>query len=141
MKKEKTPRRLVNKIATYIISHYLPPNKDYELEVFFVGQAEMIRLNKKFFNRTYATDVIAAPIETVSDLPIVALGDVFVCVQTARDQAREYQHSYRAEIALLVIHGILHLIGYDDLSSGKRKIMQREEQKILKAIGFKSVDI
>lgn len=138
MKKEKTPRRLVNKIATYIVGHYLPPNKDYELEVFFVGQAEMIRLNKKFFNRTCATDVIAAPIETVSNLPIVVLGEVFICMDTAQAQAREYRHSYTAEIALLVTHGILHLLGYDDLSPRKRKIMQREEKKILQAIGMKS---
>jgi probable rRNA maturation factor len=134
VKKEKVPQKLARKIAGYIIAHYLPPDKEYELGLFFVDQAEMIRLNKRFFNRDYATDVIASPIETTSNLPIVMLGDVFVCMDTARRQAREYQHTYETEIALLVTHGILHLLGYDDLTLKKRKIMRREEQKILKAI-------
>ncbi|MBI5554332.1 MAG: rRNA maturation RNase YbeY [Elusimicrobia bacterium] len=137
MKKEKVPQRLARKIAAYIISHYLPQDKDYELGLFFVNQAEMIRLNKIFFNRNYATDVIAAPIETASSLPVVMLGEVFVCLDAARRQAREYQHAYEAEIALLVTHGILHLLGYDDLTLKKRKIMHREEQKILKELNSK----
>jgi probable rRNA maturation factor len=94
-------------------------------------------LNKRFFNRTYATDVIAAPIETTSSLPVVMLGDVFICVETAMDQAREYRHSYTAEIALLVTHGILHLLGYDDIKLKDKKKMRNEEQKILQAIKCK----
>ncbi|MDD5491191.1 MAG: rRNA maturation RNase YbeY [bacterium] len=127
---------MARKIAEYIVGHYLPPDKDYELTVFFVDSAEMIRLNKKFFNRKYATDVIAAPVETTSNLPIVLLGEVFICMDTAMDQAREYQHSYIAEIALLVTHGILHLLGYDDLKPQARKKMRQEEQKILVALGL-----
>ncbi len=134
MIKAKVPKRLVRKLANYIITHYLPRNKEYEVGLFFVPQAEMIRLNKRFFNRDYATDVIACPIETTSELPLVLLGDVFVCMDTARRQAREYRHTYKTEIALLVTHGILHLLGYDDLTLKKRTIMRREEQKILKVI-------
>ncbi len=131
MRKSRIPRQLVNKIAAHIISHYLPPGKDYNLAIYFVNRAEMICLNKRFFNRKYATDVIAAPIETTSSLPVVMLGEVFICVDTALDQAREYQHSYPAEIALLVTHGILHLLGYSDIKTSDKKIMQREESKIL----------
>ncbi len=134
MKKVKVSQRLARKIARYIITHYLPPDKEYELGIFFVSQAEMIRLNKMFFNSDYATDVIASPVETTSNLPIVMLGDVFVCMDTARRQAREYQHTYEAEIALLVTHGILHLLGYDDRQPQNKKRMQLEERKILKAL-------
>lgn len=141
MKKLKVPTRLARKLAGYIITHYLPPDKDYELGLFFVPQAEMIRLNKRFFNRDYATDVIASPVETTSNLPIVMLGDVFICMDTARRQAAEYQHAYETEIALLVTHGILHLLGYDDLQPKARKKMRHEENKILKAIRIKSVCI
>lgn len=137
MKKVKVPQRLARKLARYIITHYLPQDKDYELGLFFVRQAEMIRLNKMFFNRNYATDVIASPIEITSNLPIVMLGDVFVCIDTARRQAGEYRHTYETEIALLVTHGILHLLGFDDLTFKKRKIMRREEQKILQATGLR----
>jgi probable rRNA maturation factor len=136
MRKPRIPRRLVNKITAYVIGHYLLPGKDYKIGVFFVGRAGMVRLNKKFFNRKYATDVIAAPIETTSDLPVVLLGDVFICQDTAMEQAREYRHSYTAEIALLVTHGILHLLGYDDLKPKDRKKMRQEEQKILSALDF-----
>ena len=134
MTKDRIPRCLVKKIAAYVIRHFLAPDKNYELEIYFVDRAAMIRLNKKFFNRQYATDVIAAPIETTSRLPVVLLGEVFICVDTAKSQAREYRHSYTAEIALLVTHGILHLLGYDDLQPQNRKRMQLEERKILKAL-------
>ncbi|MDD5132267.1 MAG: rRNA maturation RNase YbeY [bacterium] len=136
MTKAKIPTRLVRKIATYIISHYLPQEKDYKLGIYFVDQTEMIRLNKRFFNRKYATDVIAAPLETTSNLPVVLLGEVFICMDTALRQAREYRHSYSAEISLLVVHGILHLLGFDDLKPRARKKMRQEERKILTAMGI-----
>lgn len=134
MKKTAVPYPLARKIAAYIIGRYLPRGKKYQLGLYFVETREMIRLNRLFFKRDYATDVIASPIETESDLPVVALGDVFVCTGTARRQAREYGHSYRAEIALLTTHGILHLLGYDDLKSAARKKMRAEERRVLAAV-------
>jgi probable rRNA maturation factor len=135
VKKETYLRQLVKTITAYVIDQYLPPGKDYKLGIFFVNKAEMIRLNKKFFNRKYATDVIAAPIETASSLPVVLLGDVFICTDIAKVQAREYGHSYKKEIALLVTHGILHVLGFDDLKPKDKKEMRQEEQRILTTLG------
>jgi probable rRNA maturation factor len=134
VKRTTVPYPLVRKIAAHIIGHYLPRSKEYQLGLYFVGEREMIRLNRQFFKRDYATDVIASPVERESELPVVALGDVFVCTGTARRQAKEYGHSYREEIALLTTHGILHLLGYDDLKPADRKKMRAEEQKVLRAV-------
>lgn len=125
----------VTRIVRFIIGTYLPAKKNYHVNIFFVNPAKMRQLNKKFFRRSYATDVISLPLEKESLLSEVLLGDVFICGETAMRQAKEYGHSYKEEVALLVAHGMLHLLGYDDTTSGKRKIMQQEEQKILKACG------
>ena len=134
MKTPPVPRKLVHDIVRHIIAVYLPPDKEYEVGLHFVRAGAMVHLNKMFFNRTYATDVIAAPVERESDLPVVLLGDVFVCTDTAARQAGEYGHSFRREIALLTSHGILHLLGYDDLNPRARRKMRAEEQKILQAV-------
>jgi probable rRNA maturation factor len=134
VKKPTVPGKLVHDIVRHVIAHYLPPDKEYELGLHFVRDRAMIQLNKMFFKRTYATDVIAAPVERDSELPVVLLGDIFICTDTAARQAGEYGHSFRREIALLTAHGILHLLGYDDLKPAARRKMRVEEQKILRAV-------
>lgn len=128
---------VIKKIVGYILEKYLPsylPGKKYQVAIYLVSTAEMIRLNKRFFKRDYATDVISCPLELDSNLPRVLLGEIFVCVETAARQAAQYGHTYLEEMKLLIVHGLLHLLGYDDVGRKNKKIMRREEEKLLKAI-------
>lgn len=124
----------VKRIIQFIVTTYLPAKKDYHVGIFLIGQREITKLHKRFFRRSHATDVISLPCEVKSALPVVLLGDIFVCVDTACRQAKEYGHTYKQEIALLVTHGMLHLLGYDDVEPADKKRMQQEEQKILKTL-------
>jgi probable rRNA maturation factor len=63
-------------------------------------------------------------------LPTI-FGEIFICPEQANRQAKKYQNDFKSEISLLIIHGFLHLIGYDDQTEAERKIMRREEKKSL----------
>ena len=90
------------------------------LEVVFVG-AEFIReLNVRFLGHDYETDVITFPLNSDDD-PIE--GEIYICVKVAREQAGKYNISYRDELINLVIHGMLHLIGYNDSEIRSREKM------------------
>lgn len=79
-----------------------------ELTLVFLGKPEARRLNKQFRGKNYPTDVLSfAPIEPKS------LGELVLCPEVLKAQAREQGHAYRNELIYMVLHGVLHLLGYD----------------------------
>lgn len=96
--------------------------------VIFVGSRFCKAINKKYLNHNYVTDVLSFVIETE---PVLE-GEVYVNVDRARQQAREYAVPPAQEIARLVIHGTLHLIGYDDQDERARKRMTAAEERHLR---------
>jgi probable rRNA maturation factor len=106
-----------------------------ELTIGLIGNAEMRKLNAKFRNKDYPTDVLSFPVE--QDLPgaMRLLGDVIISVDKARQQAKERGRSLEEEIVTLLIHGIVHLLGYDhERSAQDARIMARLEKKIYRAL-------
>ena len=125
---------------------------DAELSMLFVDEAAMAELNKRFLGREGPTDVLAFPIDDdvyeggrlpdslgpagpaddfePSDLPTL-LGDVVVCPAVARRNAPNHAGTYEDELALLVVHGILHLLGMDHVDDEEAKEMERREQDLL----------
>jgi probable rRNA maturation factor len=111
-----------------------------ELSVELIGDARIRRLNRKYRKQDRVTDVLAFPIREAI-LPqgkgptTNMLGDVVISVPTAVRQAREVGRSIDVELATLLIHGVLHLCGYDH-ERGPREAerMSRREQKILQVI-------
>jgi probable rRNA maturation factor len=105
-------------VAKYLHIH------DKNLHLILVGTDKIIALNKQFRKKKYATDVIAFPVDI--DYPDEHfLGDLFICVRVAQRQAFHFKHSLEKEIAVLAIHGILHLLGYDHLTDhGEMEMIQ-----------------
>ena len=106
-----------------------------ELTIGLIGDAEMRKLNAKFRNKDYPTDVLSFPME--QDLPgaVRLLGDVIISVDKARRQAKERGRSLEEEFVTLLIHGVVHLLGYDHERSAKdARIMARREKKIYRAL-------
>jgi len=66
----------------------------------------------------------------------VALGDIFISVEKAREQAAVFGHSFEREIAFLAVHGMLHLLGYDHEKPGEEEDMIRRQEKVLKELGL-----
>lgn len=148
--------RLLRRLTLHVLEHELNI-QSFELAVHLVGAKEMAQVNWNFLQHEGSTDVItfdhselvgadvrrlsksdAAPTKG-SESPHVdscrALsGELFVCVDDAVKQAREFRTTWQSELARYVIHGLLHLCGHDDLSPAPRRQMKREENRLVRAV-------
>ena len=121
------------------------------VEFVFVDKEEIRRLNRELRNTDRVTDVLSFPsLEGIrgkairgADFPLdrdedgdLFIGSVAVCAERAREQAAEYGHSYNRELHYLLVHGILHCLGYDHETEADRAQMRREEEKILGRMGI-----
>ena len=107
-----------------------------ELTLTFVGVADIRELKIEHFGEAgdYPTDVLSFPLDDgmpVADGIPRLLGDVVVCPAVAKEQAPSHAGSVDDEIALLVIHGILHILGFDHATAGEQTEMQARERKHL----------
>ena len=92
-----------------------------EVDVSLIGDKRMAREHARFLNDPSVTDVITFP-----------YGDILVCPAVAAGRAPEFGHSVEDEVALYIIHGLLHLQGFDDLSHDAAREMHLQQAKILK---------
>ncbi|HEX2155046.1 MAG TPA: rRNA maturation RNase YbeY [Acidimicrobiia bacterium] len=115
-----------------------------EVSVILVGEEEMAGYNRRFLNRSGATDVISLPIEdavpgrppgSVVGGPPPMLGDVILAPSYIRRQASELEVDFHDEMALMVVHGLLHLLGYQHDSDEDANRMEQRERSILEAAG------
>jgi probable rRNA maturation factor len=102
--------------------------KSCRINVCFLGDKKIAELNRRFFNKTGATDVISFEL---SDNQKEILADIAVSAETAVRQSKIYRTSPADETLLYVIHGLLHICGYDDKSLRQRKIMREKAELIL----------
>src|SRR4051812_44343508 len=85
---------------------------DAEISLAFVDNATIHRLNKQFLNHDEPTDVLSFPLSEPNSRKLA--GELVIGAEVALAQAGEYGHDFQAELALYVIHGLLHLCGHDD---------------------------
>lgn len=109
-------------------------SKKTQVNFTFIDDKQMKKWHLDFLGDASPTDVIAFPIREGKHLKGEEnlLGDVLISVETARRQAKEYKCPLEEEITLYMIHGVLHLLGYDDLSPAKKKVMDRLQFALLK---------
>ncbi|MCU1502988.1 MAG: hypothetical protein JWM12_2342 [Ilumatobacteraceae bacterium] len=125
-----------------------------ELSLLFVAEDEITELNERYMGATGSTDVLSFPIDAaeaeivlqspaptrgpdrsppdVGDMPLL-LGDVVICPQVAERQAPEHAGTLDDELALLVVHGVLHVLGYDHAEPAERDTMRARERELLEA--------
>jgi rRNA maturation RNase YbeY len=101
------------------------------LSVVIVNDDEICRLNAAYLNHDGPTDVIAFPLDDDDD---DVWGEVYVSLDRTKDQALEYGVPFETELARLIVHGILHLSGYNDQDAPSRKLMHERENDYLKII-------
>ncbi len=105
----------------------------YELSIVIVDDREITRLNRQYFRRNRPTNVISFPMgaEDPASLHSGILGDVVISAETAERQAEEAGGTARDEVLFLLIHGVLHLAGYDhEGSRDERKKMEAKEKEL-----------
>jgi len=131
---------------------YVNAPSNYEVSVSFVDSDEIQRLNKEYRAKDAPTDVLSFMLSDpstwlgktnkpstpnkliesdISDIPI-ALGDIVICEEIAKQQAEIYGHSLERELGFLLIHGLLHLAGYDHMTEEDETKMRQAQREILR---------
>lgn len=122
--------------------------KSAEISLVFVDDPEIHQINRDYLQHDYPTDVISFLLNErqVENLPNsteiprgrnqVVEGEVVVSTETAQRESENYNWSPEEETVLYVIHGLLHLAGYDDLTDAERTLMRRRERDIMKLCGM-----
>ena len=102
-----------------------------EVHLHFVDEPSIEVLNRDHMDGSGPTDVLAFPVDDPAEVPVdvpVLLGDVVVCPSVAARQAPEHAGAYHAELALLVVHGVLHLLGDNHADPEQAAAMQTKER-------------
>ncbi|WP_282929313.1 rRNA maturation RNase YbeY [Anaerococcus sp. Marseille-Q7828] len=109
----------------------------YEVSITFVDKDEIHQLNKEFRKVDRPTDVLSFPMDTDFMVEGVdaMLGDIVICMDVAKEQARDLGHSLDREIMYLTCHSTLHLLGYDHMNDDEKREMRAREKEVMKILG------
>lgn len=107
-----------------------------ELSVVFVDNKRMKEINRTFLRHNYATDVLSFPYQGHS-LKNNINGEIIISVEMAAKLAQKRGYSIEGEVALYLVHGLLHLLGYDDKQKGDAKKMHQREGELLSNFGYR----
>jgi probable rRNA maturation factor len=109
-----------------------------ELGITLIAAREMALVNETFLQHEGSTDVITfdhAEKQTAQSRKQKTIhGEIFICVDVAIVQAKEFQTTWQAELVRYAVHGVLHLLGYDDLKPNLRREMKREENRLVRIL-------
>ena len=125
-------------------------NIPFEISLLFVDNDEIREINNETRNIDKETDVLSFPMldypkdkafkdvyknyefdETYMDGEELVLGDIVLSLEKALEQSKEYNHSFKREASYLVVHSVLHLLGYDHMEEDEKKVMRKREEEIL----------
>jgi probable rRNA maturation factor len=117
---------------------------NFEISFLLVNNQEMKELNFTYRHINKPTDVLSFPMWEENDIPLPGidnlLGDIVISTDKVMEQSKEHGHSHEREIAMLVIHGILHLFHYDHMEEGDEEKMREKEKLYLdKVISMLSI--
>ncbi|MEK6554922.1 MAG: rRNA maturation RNase YbeY [Bdellovibrionota bacterium] len=106
-----------------------------ELVIVFVSSAQMKKINKQFRGKEYATDVLSFTGEGLSDEKAPSLGELVLCAPVIKRQAREHGLAFEEELGYMVLHGMLHLLGFDhELSKAEAARMFKIQDEIFEKL-------
>jgi probable rRNA maturation factor len=136
--------RRLRRVAATLLQNLLEVEQ-YDLGIYLVSTTEITRLNETFLRHKGSTDVItfnyaekggrAAGGSGGRDARTTLLhGEIFICIDEAVAQARRFRTSWQSELIRYLIHGLLHLRGYDDQNAPARRKMKREEDRLLRRL-------
>ena len=110
---------------------------DAEISLAFVDNPTIHRLNQRYLNHDEPTDVLSFPLSEPNVRKLA--GELVIGAEVARTQAESRGHDIEAELALYVIHGLLHLCGHDDHSTAGAAAMRQRERHYLRALGLPDI--
>ncbi len=112
------------------------PFDEPELTIRLCDEAESQELNHEYRGKDKPTNVLSFPFEAPPEVPIPLLGDLVICAQVVAREADEQSKTAEAHWAHMVVHGCLHLLGYDHIKDDEAEIMEDLERQILAQLGY-----
>lgn len=115
---------------------------DLYLSVTLSKENYIHRINKEYRKVDRPTDVLSFPMFEKNEIPLEktgipdVLGDIIICVPIVEKQAIEYEHSFKRELAYMLVHGFYHLMGYDHMQEDEKKVMREKEEIVLSKLNI-----
>lgn len=106
-----------------------------ELTIRIVDEEEMQQLNRDYRGKDKTTNVLSFPFEAPPEIPLDLLGDIVICRQVIEKEAQEQNKSIQAHWMHMVVHGSLHLLGYDHINDDEAEEMEALEIEIMQSLG------
>ena len=113
-----------------------PEGDEVEMTVRIVDEAESHELNLTYRGKDRSTNVLSFPFECPDEVELPLLGDLVICRQVVEREAAEQEKSLMAHWAHMVVHGSLHLLGYDHIEDDEAEEMESLETQIMQGLGF-----
>lgn len=98
-----------------------------EINIIFTSERNILSINTTYLNHTYLTDIITFPYSTQR----IISSDIYICIPVVRSNAQKYSQTFSDELNRIMIHGVLHLIGYNDSTGKEKKEMRKAEDESL----------
>ncbi len=128
----------INEVAAICLREEQIP-QEAEVDLLFVDNEAIREMNREYRDKDSATDVLSFPMyeadEEIDDEEEILFGDIVISLERAQEQCQEYGHSLEREVMYLLVHGLLHLAGYDHMEEEEKKEMRAQEEKLLAVIG------
>lgn len=137
--------KIINKVVEAVLKQEKIKH-DLDVYITLTSNRGIHVINRQYREIDRPTDVLSFPMfqrEEISNLKKKKndnveeiLGDIIVSIDKVKEQSKEYGHSYERELAYLVTHGMLHLLGYDHMIDKEKEEMRKHEEKVLDTLGF-----
>ncbi len=118
------------------VDHALRQAGDAQVSIRIVDEAESQSLNKRYRGKDYPTNVLSFPMDIPEALGIAMLGDLVICAPVVEREARDQHKDTKSHWAHMVIHGMLHLQGYDHVEDEQAEEMERLEIQLMQQLGY-----
>jgi probable rRNA maturation factor len=107
-----------------------------EVSIYVVDEAEGRQINRDYRNKDYATNVLSFPADIPEEVGVPLLGDLVICAPVIEREAKEQHKDINALWAHMLVHGSLHLLGYDHMEETEADLMEELETRLLQQLGF-----
>ena len=129
--REPSKKLCISIIENTLVHHNI---NTYDINLIFTSDIHVSDLKKQFFSKDQWTDVIAFPL--VDDNKNIIEGEIYISMPTAKENAKVFNQPHHKELARLIVHGALHLLGHEDNTKEEKKEMSRLEDFFLKDISW-----
>jgi probable rRNA maturation factor len=135
------PAIIIERAARAALTHQRK-SPEADISIVLTGDSRLRELNRDYRGIDAPTDVLSFPAsESDPETGAAYLGDILISIPRAKAQAKAAGHALEAEVQLLVVHGVLHLLGHDHARTGEKKKMWKAQAQILESLGLSEIEI